>query len=42
MSDQPEEQKVPWSFVLLLVAAAIYLGFRAIQGIGWLVDWVQG
>ena len=42
MSDQPTEQKVPWSFVLLLVAAALYLGFRAIQGIAWLIDWVQG
>lgn len=34
-----EDQKWSWSFLLLLVAGAIYLGWRAIQGIAWLVDW---
>ena len=46
MSEQPdsqeEDQGYPWSFILLIVAAAIYLGWRLIQGVGWLVDWVGG
>jgi hypothetical protein len=29
-------EKVPWHFWLLLAAATIYLGWRLIQGIGWL------
>jgi hypothetical protein len=28
---------VPWHLKLLLIAAAIYLGYRAYQGIDWLV-----
>ena len=28
---------VPWHLKLLLVAAAIYLGYRAYQGIEWLM-----
>jgi hypothetical protein len=28
---------VPWHFWLLLGAATIYLGWRAIQGIAWLL-----
>jgi len=28
--------KVPWHFWLLVVALVVYLGWRAIQGIGWL------
>jgi hypothetical protein len=27
----------PWHFKLLLVALVIYLGYRAFQGIAWLV-----
>jgi len=27
----------PWHFKLLLVATVIYLGYRAVQGIEWLV-----
>ena len=30
--------KVPWHFWLLIAAVAIYLGWRALQGVGWLVD----
>ena len=29
--------KVPWHFTLLLIALVLYLGFRAYQGIAWLV-----
>ena len=48
MSERPDEgsaaqdEKWSWSFILLLVAGAIYLGWRAIQGIAWLVDRVGG
>ncbi|HWW54958.1 MAG TPA: hypothetical protein VNY84_14370 [Acidimicrobiales bacterium] len=27
----------PWHFKLMLVALVIYLGFRAFQGVAWLV-----
>ena len=48
MSDRPEpetheeDQGYPWSMILLIVAAAIYLLWRLLQGIGWLVDRVGG
>ncbi len=29
--------KVPWHFKLLLVATVVYLGWRAVQGIAWLI-----
>ena len=29
--------KVPWHFWLLLGALVIYLGWRAVQGVGWLL-----
>ena len=33
---EPKEQaKAPWHFVLLLVALAVYLSWRAWQGIVW-------
>ncbi len=32
-----DEVPVPWHLKLLLVAAALYLGWRAIEGVGWLV-----
>lgn len=35
--DQPEP-KVPWHFWLLLATAALYLVWRAIQGIGWVAN----
>ena len=28
---------VPWHFKLLVVAVALYLGYRAWQGIDWLI-----
>lgn len=33
-----EEPRLPWHFWLLVGSAAIYLGWRAIQGIAWLVE----
>ena len=37
--DEPLEphRPVPWHFKLLLGATVIYLGYRAYQGIAWLV-----
>ncbi len=37
--DEPlrDRRPVPWHFRLLLAATVIYLGWRAYQGIGWLV-----
>jgi hypothetical protein len=32
-----EAPKVPWHFKLLMVALVIYLGWRAVQGIVWLL-----
>jgi hypothetical protein len=35
-----DEPAVPWHFKLLLVALVIYLGFRAYQGVIWVVHHV--
>ena len=40
-SDEPggdDHAKVPWHFWLLLAALAVYLGWRLVQGIVWLVS----
>lgn len=31
-----DDAKIPWHFWLLVIALAIYLGWRLIQGIEWL------
>ena len=39
--DQPkpvDEVPVPWHLKLLLAAAALYLGWRAVQGAEWLMS----
>jgi len=35
-SEADGEAKVPWHFWLLVVALALYLGWRAVEGIIWL------
>jgi hypothetical protein len=30
-------KSVPWHFWLLLIALVVYLGWRLVQGVGWLV-----
>jgi hypothetical protein len=35
---EPEEIKAPFSFKLMIALTVIYLGWRLIQGIVWLVD----
>jgi hypothetical protein len=37
-ADEDEESsKIPWHFWVLVVALVIYLGWRLVQGIAWLV-----
>ncbi len=36
-ADDDESSKIPWHFWVLVVALVIYLGWRAVQGIAWLV-----
>jgi hypothetical protein len=38
MIGDPPDTRVPWHFWILVVAAAIYLGWRAVQGVQWLID----
>jgi hypothetical protein len=40
--EEPQAEKWPLTFILLIVAAALYLLLRLVQGIGWLADWVGG
>lgn len=35
--EDEKEPKVPWHFWILLIAVIIYLGYRAYQGIIWLI-----
>jgi DNA-directed RNA polymerase subunit RPC12/RpoP len=35
-----ERRPVPWHFKLMLVATVVYLGYRAYQGVGWVVHHV--
>ena len=35
-----QDQRVPWHFKLLVVATVLYLGFRAYQGVVWIVQHV--
>lgn len=34
----PPDQAVPWHLKLLLASAALYLGWRLVQGIEWIAD----
>lgn len=33
-------RKIPWSFRFMIVATIVYLGWRAYQGVAWLVHHV--
>ncbi len=33
-----EDLRTPWHFKLLVGAAVAYLGWRAVQGVGWVVE----
>jgi len=34
---EPERMRVPWHFWLLVAALVVYLGWRLVQGISWLL-----
>ena len=38
MTEQSQEERTPWSFWVLVGAAALYLGLRLVQGIAWLAE----
>jgi uncharacterized paraquat-inducible protein A len=38
IADAAEPPVAPWHFKLLLAAVVLYLGFRAWQGVAWLLD----
>jgi len=37
-NQEQEEVKAPFSFKLMIVLTVLYLGWRLVQGIVWLVD----
>ena len=40
--EEPKAEKYPFTFIMLIVAAALYLLLRLVQGIGWIADKVGG
>lgn len=34
---EDDQQKIPWHFWVLVIAVAVYLGWRLVQGVGWLL-----
>ena len=40
-SSGQDQVKTPFSFKLMIVLVVLYLGWRLIQGIVWLVDWIS-
>ncbi len=38
--DRETEVKAPFTFKLMIALAVLYLGWRLIQGIVWLWDWL--
>ncbi len=44
-ASQPAQQRrstAPWHFWLVVVMATVYLGWRAVEGVVWLVQWFAG
>ncbi|WP_419907525.1 hypothetical protein [Candidatus Poriferisodalis sp.] len=43
-SDQLQQRRAgaPWHFWLVVVMATVYLGWRAVEGVVWLVQWFAG
>lgn len=35
---EEDDAKIPWHFWVLVVALVVYLGWRFIQAIGWLIN----
>lgn len=43
VSVEPEDDPhvpVPWHFKLMVGLAALYIGWRVVQMIGWLIAWI--
>ena len=42
--DPPQQRRAgaPWHFWLVVIMATVYLGWRAIEGVVWLVQWFAG
>ena len=36
LAEPAERVRAPWHFWLLVVAVTVYLGWRLLQGVGWL------
>ncbi len=36
----PEDLKTPFTFKLMIVLTVLYLGWRLVQGVVWLIDWL--
>jgi len=37
-----EPARAPWHFKLLVIAAVVYLGWRALQGVTWVAERLVG
>lgn len=37
---QHHRSGAPWHFWLVVVMATVYLGWRAVEGVVWLVQWI--
>ena len=37
---QQRRAGAPWHFWLVVVMATVYLGWRAVEGVVWLVQWI--
>ncbi len=37
-----DDVKTPFSFKLMVVLVVLYLGWRLVQGIVWLYQWITG
>ena len=35
---KPEEESWPIGFMVILLLAALYLGWRLVQGVAWVID----
>ena len=38
---ESEEVGAPFTFKLMIVLTVLYLGYRLVQGVVWLIDWIR-
>lgn len=41
-SPEDPDPPTPWGFRIMLGLVALYLGYRLVQGVIWLVGWLGG